>query len=571
MTDSNKVYATFFGDESFPVEWENEEEKKLFWWYDDLHCPKPVSPMYADVGKWWGQGCEYMYRRFGAPFGKYWPGKIINGYAYSAVISRDPEEAAKIASYYGMVMSIYADKFLGWWENRYLPEILHNYEYLDNYDMDSASLAELVVFLEEALDIHDRHWKIHWILNLSQFQASWDFGVVVNEVIGEVEPKLTGKILISVKDRNWDALEDIWKIKEKIKADPEIKAIFENQSAQQLMSSLESSASGKEIMAAINANAKKYGVKAIHTHELMNKLWVEDVTPIIEGIKGYLELDYDFPSTLQKTKDDQKEAIAELRSRVPDTATQEQRDKFEKALDLAVKMMPLTPDHHFYIDQGTNGRLRLVFLAIAKKMVEQGLLDDPEDIFFLEYEPLRWYVCNPKTADNPDGYDGKTDVKKAREKHEAALKIRPRNWVGTVTHWAMYEEPYHTLWGYPEKFNREQEAEKLVENVVEGLAAAAGIAEGPARLVMGPEDFDKVQKGEIMICVMTNPAWVVVFPKLAGVVCDAGGVLSHPSIVSREFGIPAVVGTTKATQRIKTGDQIHVDGNAGKVTILSRA
>ena len=117
----------------------------------------------------------------------------------------------------------------------------------------------------------------------------------------------------------------------------------------------------------------------------------------------------------------------------------------------------------------------------------------------------------------------------------------------------MYEEPYHTLWGWPQRWERAQAGEDAIEGVVKGLPAAAGIVEGVARVVTGPEDFDKVKSGEILVCIMTNPAWVVLFSKIKAVVTDTGGVLAHTAVVAREFGIPGVVGTGDATYRIKDG------------------
>jgi phosphoenolpyruvate synthase/pyruvate phosphate dikinase len=133
----------------------------------------------------------------------------------------------------------------------------------------------------------------------------------------------------------------------------------------------------------------------------------------------------------------------------------------------------------------------------------------------------------------------------------------------------MYMEPYHTLWGWPERYDRAQKGEVLPKDELHGLPAAAGSAEGVARVVRGPDEFDKVKKGEIMVCVMTNPAWVVVFSKIAGAVTDTGGVLSHTAVVAREFGIPAVVGTVDATYRIQTGDRLRINGSTGVVQILS--
>ena len=95
------------------------------------------------------------------------------------------------------------------------------------------------------------------------------------------------------------------------------------------------------------------------------------------------------------------------------------------------------------------------------------------------------------------------------------------------------------------------------------------MVEGPARYVTSLDEFDQVEQGDILVCRMTNPAWVVLFTKITGLVTEAGGTVSHPAVVAREFGIPAVVGTTNAGERIRTGDRIRVNGSTGIVEILS--
>ena len=84
-----------------------------------------------------------------------------------------------------------------------------------------------MIYLEEALDIHERHGRLHWILNLAQFQSTIDFGGVVAEVFGQVDPALMGRILISIEDRNWDAIKELWALKEAAKADMELKGVFD--------------------------------------------------------------------------------------------------------------------------------------------------------------------------------------------------------------------------------------------------------------------------------------------------------------------------------------------------------
>lgn len=100
---------------------------------------------------------------------------------------------------------------------------------------------------------------------------------------------------------------------------------------------------------------------------------------------------------------------------------------------------------------------------------------------------------------------------------------------------------------------------------IQGIAASPGTFEGRARLVSGPEDFSAIQDGEVLVAETTTPAFNVVLPMVGAVVTDQGGMLSHPAIVSREFGIPSVVACENATDRIQVGDQILVDGEEGDV------
>jgi pyruvate,water dikinase len=221
-------------------------------------------------------------------------------------------------------------------------------------------------------------------------------------------------------------------------------------------------------------------------------------------------------------------------------------------------MAPLTPDHHFYIDQGTNAHVRLVLICIGRHLVERGAIGDPNDVMYLKYNELRYQMADP------EGFEVRDLISDRRDDREDAYEIRPRDWVGTATEEAL-AFPYLPLWGFPERLHRDQ---AIPEDRVEGLAASAGVVEGTARLVMSPEQFDQVERGEILVCQMTNPAWVTLFTKISGLVSDAGGAASHPAVLSREFGIPAVIGTSVATQKIKTGDRLRVNGSTGVVEIL---
>lgn len=99
-----------------------------------------------------------------------------------------------------------------------------------------------------------------------------------------------------------------------------------------------------------------------------------------------------------------------------------------------------------------------------------------------------------------------------------------------------------------------------------GVAASPGTYEGTARVVTSPDDFAAIQEGDVLVAEMTSSAFNVALPLLGAVVTDKGGMLAHPAIVAREFGIPGVVSCEDATDRIHDGDTIIVDGDTGTVT-----
>jgi phosphoenolpyruvate synthase/pyruvate phosphate dikinase len=103
---------------------------------------------------------------------------------------------------------------------------------------------------------------------------------------------------------------------------------------------------------------------------------------------------------------------------------------------------------------------------------------------------------------------------------------------------------------------------------VVGVPASAGRACGPARVVHSLDEFDRVQPGDILVCPMTAPAWTPLFDRLAGIVTDTGGVAAHASIIAREYGLPAVVGTGDATAQFRDGELIEIDGSLGMVRRL---
>jgi len=572
-----EVLGQFLGDDEFPVTWDSEKEQELFWVYDDLHCPHPLSPMYYDIGGWW-LSCDHMFRRFGTPFASDWLAKNVNGYLYTTAIPADPDfaidameyqarygartplmedYAGKIGTYLNAVLPVYGLQFADWWRDRLVPEMQQNFTYLEGKldQADAMTLPELACLLEDAIDIHDRHWKIHWMLNFGQLSATLNLRAVMEKTHGKIDEALLGRLQNSAKDRNWDSIEALWKMKEEAKADPELSAAFAHETAGDILTALGESERGRRFLdERVEPYQKEFGWHAVWSHEFIFPTVREQKEPVIELVRGYIETDYDYNKTIKVVADDIEAAAREILEGLEGEALEEMR----AANDINLRMAPLTPDHHFYIDQGANAHVRLVLIAIGRKLVDAGALDKPDDVVMLRYNELRVLLGDPA------GMDAKAIVAQRYAEREASYKIRPKDWIGTATE-SQLAFPYLNLWGFPDKFYRK---ESTVAGQVTGIGGSPGVVEGIARVVLTEDEFDEVRAGDILVCQMTNPAWVVLFTKIVGLVTDAGGSVSHPAVLSREFGIPAVIGTSVGTQKIRSGDRIRVDGTNGVVDLL---
>ncbi|HET7168231.1 MAG TPA: PEP-utilizing enzyme [Candidatus Limnocylindrales bacterium] len=577
MPATEEILGQFLGDDAFPVRWDSDVEQDFFWVYDDLHIPHPVSPMFFDIGGWW-LSCDHMFRRFGTPFAVDWLAKDVNGYVYTTAIPADPGlriEGTEYSSRYGArvprdpsfkdtmgayldtVLPVYGRDFADWWRDRLRPEMERNFAFLEERlgRVDEMDLADVACLLEDAIDIHDRHWKIHWMLNFAQLSATLNLRAVMERHHGRVDEQLLGRLQNSASDRNWDSIEALWRMKNEVRDDADLRAAFASDDTGQIARALRDSERGRRFIAErVEPYQREFGWHAVWSHEFIFPTVVEQMEPVLELVRGYLTTDYDFPTAIEAMRQDIAAASREILEGLEGAA----RAEMEAANAVNLRMAPLTPDHHFYIDQGANAHVRLVLMAVGRKLVELGRLDQPDDVMFLRYNELRGLIGSETAIAAPEL------VATRRAEREAAQRLRPRDWIGTATA-SQLAFPYLVNWGYPDRFYQQQSED---QRSISGLGASPGVVEGVARVVRTVDEFDDVRDGDILVCQMTNPAWVVLFTKIAGLVTDTGGTTSHPAVLAREFGIPAVIGTSVATTRIATGDRVRIDGGTGEVQIL---
>jgi phosphohistidine swiveling domain-containing protein len=199
--------------------------------------------------------------------------------------------------------------------------------------------------------------------------------------------------------------------------------------------------------------------------------------------------------------------------------------------------------------------LRPLALELGQRLVDTGTLAAPDHVFYLLTDELKRAIEARKENRAVPEY-----LQLAAERFELREARKHLHPPGTV--------PFDASENPAVKFKETQAVNDPSSPILRGVPVSPGTVTSPASLIKSPAEFDQMQPDSILVCPMTNPAWTPLFAHATGLVTDMGGILGHGSIVAREYGIPAVVGTGTITQRVKSGQQIKVDGDAGFVTIL---
>ncbi|NUT72371.1 PEP/pyruvate-binding domain-containing protein [Pseudarthrobacter sp. C4D7] len=208
--------------------------------------------------------------------------------------------------------------------------------------------------------------------------------------------------------------------------------------------------------------------------------------------------------------------------------------------------------------------LRRLLLELGRRLVATGVIAAPEDVFWLRSAELQGAVeFGLAEADAGVALAGA-----ARPVRAAAVEERRMLWRGQAKAAAPQMLPQRAWMEKALGSVMPAGPQHQSGDVIKGAGASSGRVTATARVLRGPEDFGLMQPGEVLVARMTTPAWTPLFTMASAVVTDVGGPLSHSSIVAREYGIPAVLGTGVATQRLAGGRKVSVDGDAGKVTIL---
>ena len=279
----------------------------------------------------------------------------------------------------------------------------------------------------------------------------------------------------------------------------------------------------------------------------------DDPAALLETLKFFLTGEATNPYTRQATTAAAREQAVQTTLRQLHGVRQ---SIFRRLLSWAQRFAPLREDALADVGLGWPV-LRQMLREIGRRLSEAGVLDTPDDIFWLTLEDVQAATSALDAGQQPIDYHAVVAERHATWESERAitppaalpLKSGARFLGFDISSWL----PART--------------DQQTGGIIKGIGASPGRVTGSARVISGPGEFGQMKHGDILVAKITTPAWTPLFALAAGIVTDVGGPLSHSSIVAREYHIPAVLGTGVATERLHSGQQITVDGSAGTVTL----
>ncbi len=325
----------------------------------------------------------------------------------------------------------------------------------------------------------------------------------------------------------------------RIRAEPALSDAFARYEAGKLKAVLADEAAGRSFLAELDTFLGLYGHREVVLSTVLQPTWKDAPEVVLGMLKGLTAEPAEPRAGSPPWRQAQQELLAHPWLRFPPL-----RSALLRLLGTARLLWQIREDTHFDVTR-ILPILRRALLELGRRLTAAGVLEVPGDVFHLKKSELQPLAADwPPTPLRAERLRSAVQWRKARR---ASLEGRP-----------LVD---------PSLFRASQ---ATGDTLLQGMAGSPGIAEGPARIIRDPSQFERLRPGDVLVAPYTNPAWTPLFQRAAAVVVDSGAPGSHPAIVAREYGLPAVVGTATATQVLRDGEWIQVDGGRGTVRRMRR-
>lgn len=526
------------------------------WEQDPVHFPRPMTRYYQEIHPPSFKKGTNDFARF---YGMLIDGlqmAYVNGFGYNQVM---PAPQAEIPERFKRAEQTFAQKLwreqLRDWDEKSKPAAVATHREIQAVNPDALSDAEMVAYLTRCRDHHSAMIAQHMRYTAGAVLPVGDFLAHVGDWTGLPPSELLGLMRGSAEVSSGGS-DEMERLKRAFAQDSAARAVLASGGdPAQVLATLR--ALGGEAGAAVSGYLDLVGNRLIDGFDIAEPSALEMPDALLRSIQIAV-------SGEAQAASDVDARIAEVRAQVP----AEHQSEFDELLGEARLTYRLRDERGVYSDIWASGLMRRAALAAGRRVATHGRIATPQHMLDASLDEMCALVAG-RGGPSAEELAKRAAYRAAYTAKDAPALLGPP------------PPPPPDLAALPPPVGRlmraifislghlfGSSAAKNEEKVLFGLAASKGVYEGPARRVSGPSEFGRIVRGDVLVTESTTEAFNLLLPLLGGIVTDNGGLLSHAAIVSREYGIPGVVGTREATERIKDGVRVRVDGDAGEVTVL---
>lgn len=541
-------------DADFPIVFADPADAQYTWERDDMHMPFALTPLAVDFCvELIGRSFNPHFEQFGSAHRLY--AASWHGWVYFSGRPNVPEEETKAAdARWTETLRNRIPVTRAYWEDEVLPELRGIFDRIAAMPIDHLPPEAAADAWLEAWTTTLRAWVLHFVIIMGPYQILDDLIEAYNAAMG---PGHDAEALALLGGGHHELAE----VEEGIEAlaalvtTPELSAAIEAAVASGAdvtddvdIEVLRALPGGSPFVDALARFLAQHGHLGQNHDDLRLASWGEAprllLGRIAPRVRQPAQPAREREAALARRADELADRVRATLADRPDELA-----AFETVLRHAREIGYLTEGHNYWIDRLSQARLRALSLRVGRRLVREGVLTEAGDVFFLHRDEVAEALR--------DGRPRQSLIRERRAEHERNERRTPPYFVGKIPD----KPPTGDRFDGPRVPSTEAD-------MLRGTGASAGVVRGPARVTLSQDDFDRIQPGDVIVCPSSNPSWVPVFTIAGGLVTNTGGVLSHAAVVAREFGLPAVVGTTDATMRIADGRLVEIDGTSGTVRLL---
>ena len=567
-----------------------DTDEPRFWFWNSMHFPVPmpafdaicIDSPYQAVGTW-------QNRVFAVPPAMGIDYRIVNGYVYiSGNPVTDPDQIAERADFFQKRAGHYFanwGELYGKWKEKMQALIAELDELqvpqLPKYEPDEVALGEdrntafyeLLNAYGRVLRLGDMMWQHHFEFLLLGYGAYATFAEFCKGNLPDIPDQHIAQMVAGIDVLLFRPDAELRRLAH-LAIDSGVDGAFvEGRTPQEIEAELVSSEAGRAWLSELEKVKDPWfnmatGDGLYHYY----RSWLDDPSIPYASLIGHINALRAGEEITRPTEEIERER-ERLASEYESLLEKEVRGAFNELLSLSRTVFPYVEEHKFFCDYWFLTRWWNKIREFGALLAEHEFLEDGEDIFHLTrhevasaFDELVLTWATGGRALGPAHWP--PIVARRKQILERLSEWTPPPALG-VTPEAVTDPMTIMLWGVTTERVQEWARQQDGGHVLNGAAASPGVVEGPARVVRSVDQVADIRDGEILVCGSTSPAWAPIFSKITATVTDVGGVMSHAAIVCREYGLPAVVGTGRATSQIRTGQMIRVDGTAGTVTLLA--